>query len=435
MALCTNVQVTDVPEKLPSDFSQSQIAAHTEFCPSARCCPRTGTLGGRKGHELSELEEKTRPGSLSNSPKVMQPVRSQCANPGGAVCVSGSGGGVCVLLGAEAESHLAGEAVSPVPAPSPRHRSGSIQDWLSTSPFGPPSLAREGQAETGLTLVTTMSEAFDCAKCSESLYGRKYIQTDSGPYCVPCYDNTFANTCAECQQLIGHDSRELFYEDRHFHEGCFRCGRCQRSLADEPFTCQDSELLCNDCYCSAFSSQCSACGETVMPGSRKLEYGGQTWHEHCFLCSGCEQPLGSRSFVPDKGAHYCVPCYENKFAPRCARCSKTLTQGGVTYRDQPWHRECLVCTGCQTPLAGQQFTSRDDDPYCVACFGELFAPKCSSCKRPITGLGGGKYVSFEDRHWHHSCFSCARCSTSLVGQGFVPDGDQVLCQGCSQAGP
>uniref|UniRef100_A0A8D1CPW9 Four and a half LIM domains protein 3 n=2 Tax=Sus scrofa TaxID=9823 RepID=A0A8D1CPW9_PIG len=285
------------------------------------------------------------------------------------------------------------------------------------------------------SITATMSETFDCAKCSESLYGRKYIQTDNGPYCVPCYDNTFANTCAECQQLIGHDSRELFYEDRHFHEGCFRCCRCQRSLADEPFTCQDSELLCNDCYCSAFSSQCSACRETVMPGSRKLEYGGQTWHEHCFLCSGCEQPLGSCSFVPDKGAHYCVPCYENKFAPRCARCSKTLTQGGVTYRDQPWHRECLVCTGCQTPLAGQQFTSRDDDPYCVACFGELFAPKCSSCKRPITGLGGGKYVSFEDRHWHHSCFSCARCSTSLVGQGFVPDGDQVLCQGCSQAGP
>lgn len=69
---------------------------------------------------------------------------------------------------------------------------------------------------------------------------------------------------------------------------------------------------------------------------------------------------------------------------------QTLTQGGVTYRDQPWHRECLVCTGCKTPLAGQQFTSRDDDPYCVACFGELFAPKCSSCKRPITGGSSGE---------------------------------------------
>lgn len=59
-----------------------------------------------------------------------------------------------------------------------------------------------------------MSEAFDCAKCSESLYGRKYIQTDDGPYCVPCYDNTFANTCAECQQLIGHDSRVRTGPDR-----------------------------------------------------------------------------------------------------------------------------------------------------------------------------------------------------------------------------
>lgn len=77
--------------------------------------------------------------------------------------------------------------------------------------------------------------------------------------------------------------QELFYEDRHFHEGCFRCCRCQRSLADEPFTCQDSELLCNDCYCSAFSSQCSACGETVMPGTSPGAPG--VWDRHAWpLC-------------------------------------------------------------------------------------------------------------------------------------------------------
>lgn len=143
----------------------------------------------------------------------------------------------------------------------------------------------------------------------------------------------------------------------------------------------EKKLLSPDCHVNS---------SKLRKEVQLLEYGGQTWHEHCFLCSGCEQPLGSRSFVPDKGALYCVPCYENKCAPRCARCSKTLTQGGVTYRDQPWHRECLVCTGCKTPLAEQQFTSRDDDPYCVACFGELFAPKCSSCNRPITGGSGSE---------------------------------------------
>ncbi|NXC20187.1 FHL3 protein, partial [Corythaeola cristata] len=286
--------------------------------------------------------------------------------------------------------------------------------------------AGEGGPQTG-----TMTECFDCDNCKESLYGRKYIQMDNGPYCIPCYDAHFANTCDECKELIGHDCRELYYEDRHYHEHCFRCFRCDRSLADEPFTCQGEELLCNDCYCNEFSSKCIACEKTVMPGSRKLEYNGQTWHEHCFICSSCQQPIGSRSFIPDKKDYYCVPCYESKFAPRCTRCKKTLTKGGVTYRDEPWHKECFVCTGCKTPLAGQQFTSQDDNPYCIKCFGNLYAKKCSACTKPITGFGGGKYVSFEDRHWHHNCFNCARCNTSLVGKGFIPDNDEILCRDCS----
>ncbi|NXI48002.1 FHL3 protein, partial [Galbula dea] len=287
-------------------------------------------------------------------------------------------------------------------------------------------IAGEGDPHTG-----TMTECFDCDNCKESLYGRKYIQMDNGPYCIPCYDAHFANTCDECKELIGHDCRELYYEDRHYHEHCFRCFRCDRSLADEPFTCQGEELLCNDCYCSEFSSKCVACEKTVMPGSRKLEYNGQTWHEHCFICSSCQQPIGSRSFIPDNKDYYCVPCYESKFAPRCTRCKKTLTKGGVTYRDEPWHKECFVCTGCKTPLAGQQFTSQDDNPYCIKCFGNLYAKKCSACTKPITGFGGGKYVSFEDRHWHHNCFNCARCNTSLVGKGFIPDNDEILCRDCS----
>ncbi|MEE6484010.1 hypothetical protein FKM82_013723 [Ascaphus truei] len=167
-----------------------------------------------------------------------------------------------------------------------------------------------------------MSEPFDCGSCKESLYGRKYIQMEEGPYCIPCYDSLFANTCDECKELIGHDARELYYEDRHYHEHCFRCFRCDHSLADEPFTCQDEELLCNDCYCSEFSSKCVSCDKTVMPGSRKLEYNGQTWHEHCFICNSCKQPIGSLSFVPEDQAHYCIPCYESKLAPRCTRCKK-----------------------------------------------------------------------------------------------------------------
>ena len=36
-------------------------------------------------------------------------------------------------------------------------------------------------------------------------------------------------------------------------------------------------------------------------------------------------------------------------------------------------------------LAGQKFASRNDKPYCANCFGELFAKRCTSCSKPITG--------------------------------------------------
>lgn len=64
---------------------------------------------------------------------------------------------------------------------------------------------------------------------------------------------------------------------------------------------------------------------------------------------------------------------------------QTLSKGGVTYRDEPWHKECFVCTNCKTQLAGQHFTSRDDSPYCLKCFGNLYAKKCEACAKPITG--------------------------------------------------
>lgn len=64
---------------------------------------------------------------------------------------------------------------------------------------------------------------------------------------------------------------------------------------------------------------------------------------------------------------------------------QVITTGGVTYKNDPWHRECFTCTHCQIPLAGQRFTSRDEQPYCADCFGELFAKRCTACTKPITG--------------------------------------------------
>ncbi|XP_068135510.1 four and a half LIM domains protein 5 isoform X2 [Hyperolius riggenbachi] len=191
-------------------------------------------------------------------------------------------------------------------------------------------------------------------------------------------------------------------------------------------------LLCIDCYSNEYSSKCFNCKASIMPGSRKMDYKGCSWHETCFVCQGCQQPLGNKPFIPKQSSLYCVPCFENQFASRCQSCKKAITTSGISFENQPWHTECFVCTNCKKMLAGEQFTSKDDDPYCIDCYGNLFANKCSACAKPIVGQGGDKYISFEDHHWHPHCFMCSKCSASLVGQQFLQQDDDVLCIECGR---
>uniref|UniRef100_A0A803VXG9 Four and a half LIM domains protein 5 n=1 Tax=Ficedula albicollis TaxID=59894 RepID=A0A803VXG9_FICAL len=225
----------------------------------------------------------------------------------------------------------------------------------------------------------------DCHFCLQSLRGRKYALREENAYCVPCYDSLYANPCEECKQPIECNSKDLAYKGRHWHEGCFRCAKCSRSLVEKPFAAKDEVLLCTECYSDEYSSKCFHCQKTIMPGSRKMEFKGSSWHESCFVCQYCRQPLGTKPLITKDNENYCVPCFEKQFAHHCYACKKVITSGGVTYDDQPWHKECFVCAVCKTQLSSQRFISKDEYPYCVDCFSKFCAKKCAACKKPITG--------------------------------------------------
>ncbi|XP_077296394.1 prickle-like protein 1 isoform X2 [Arctopsyche grandis] len=273
---------------------------------------------------------------------------------------------------------------------------------------------------------------FCCWQCDESLTGQRYVLRDEHPYCIKCYESVFANGCEECNKIIGIDSKDLSYKDKHWHEVCFLCAKCRVSLVDKQFGSKVDKIYCGNCYDAQFASRCDGCGEVFRAGTKKMEYKTRQWHEKCFCCVVCKTPIGTKSFIPREQEIYCAGCYEEKFATRCVKCNKIITQGGVTYKNEPWHRECFTCTNCSTSLAGQRFTSRDDKPYCAECFGELFAKRCTSCSKPITGIGGTRFISFEDRHWHNDCFICALCKTSLVGRGFITDAQDIICPECAK---
>uniref|UniRef100_A0A3P8TAS9 Four and a half LIM domains 5 n=1 Tax=Amphiprion percula TaxID=161767 RepID=A0A3P8TAS9_AMPPE len=168
----------------------------------------------------------------------------------------------------------------------------------------------------------SISERFDCHYCKDSLLGKKYIMKEDTQYCTKCYENLFANCCEGCSSSIGCNCKDLSYKDRHWHEQCFKCAKCSRSLVEKAFAAKDDLLLCTECYAHDYSSKCSTCKKTIMPGSRKMEYKGNSWHETCFLCHRCQQPIGTKSFIPKDTGYFCVPCFEKQFAYQCCACKK-----------------------------------------------------------------------------------------------------------------
>lgn len=87
-----------------------------------------------------------------------------------------------------------------------------------------------------------------------------------------------------------------------------------------------------------------------VPGSRKMEYKGNSWHETCFLCHRCQQPIGTKSFIPKDNGYFCVPCFEKQFAYQCCACKKVELQQSVLYvltvvvHKIPLSRVCHTCT-------------------------------------------------------------------------------------------
>uniref|UniRef100_A0A183JW10 LIM zinc-binding domain-containing protein n=1 Tax=Schistosoma curassoni TaxID=6186 RepID=A0A183JW10_9TREM len=126
-------------------------------------------------------------------------------------------------------------------------------------------------------------------------------------------------------------SQDLSFKERHWHEKCFKCSACTTSLADRPFATKEEQLYCSDCYDERFAARCDGCQGVFKAGMRKYEYRGQQWHEECFLCVECKQPIGAKSFIPRENQVVCVPCYEAKYAQRCTKCSEVGLHSLLSY--------------------------------------------------------------------------------------------------------
>ena len=112
---------------------------------------------------------------------------------------------------------------------------------------------------------------------------------------------------------------------------------------------------------------------------------GRTWHPEHFVCTHCQEEIGSRNFFEREGLPYCETDYHNLFSPRCHYCNGPIL---------------------------------DVSPCCVHMCSFLFVDYSHPTKHVVVSFQ--KVVTALDRTWHPEHFFCAQC-----GSFFGPEGTEI----------
>ncbi|XP_074780291.1 LIM domain-binding protein 3-like [Athene noctua] len=153
---------------------------------------------------------------------------------------------------------------------------------------------------------------------------------------------------------------------------------------------------------------------------------GRSWHPEEFNCAYCKTSLADMCFVEEQNSVYCERCYEQFFAPTCARCHTKIMGEVMHALRKTWHTSCFVCAACKMPFGNSLFHMEDGEPYCEKDYVALFSTKCHGCDFPVEA--GDKFIEALGHTWHDTCFICAVCHVNLEGQPFYSKKDKPLCK-------
>ncbi|CAK9296673.1 unnamed protein product [Gordionus sp. m RMFG-2023] len=160
-----------------------------------------------------------------------------------------------------------------------------------------------------------------CWKCNNSIL--EYVENDSQPYCLECYEKYLANKCKECSKMISAGEKAIKLSVFNwYHAPCFKCVKCKECLEEKLYDKRKGKPYCSKCFGEAFIGKCFACDQVIEPGQSKIENDGKIWHDKCFICVTCKKPLVDIDIYPDDDGMHCEECFKTKIAAICKKCDK-----------------------------------------------------------------------------------------------------------------
>ncbi|KAL0974344.1 hypothetical protein UPYG_G00219130 [Umbra pygmaea] len=170
---------------------------------------------------------------------------------------------------------------------------------------------------------------------------------------------------------------------------------------------------------------CGACNKIIR--GRYLVALGKSWHPEEFQCFQCQVVLDEGGFFEERGSVFCTKCYDNRYAPNCAKCKKKIAGEIMHALKMTYHVQCFMCAACKTPIRNQAFYMEEGEPYCERDYEKMFGTKCHGCDFKIDA--GDRFLEALGYSWHDTCFVCALCQINLEGKTFYSKKDKPLCKG------
>ena len=129
----------------------------------------------------------------------------------------------------------------------------------------------------------------------------------------------------------------------------------------------------------------------------------------------------------------------NPISPVCLQCSLFVhdTDAHVIVQDRRVHAACFLCYGCDNNLTNMKYMEYARQQWCVPCYEEFHAPRCSGCKQ-ICRIGESLVINERCRGvsttYHVACLEeeqrkkrkkCYRC-----GEFFFETMIESICPKC-----
>lgn len=163
-------------------------------------------------------------------------------------------------------------------------------------------------AEHANPLARWHPKCFSCVECNVLLTDLLYYNHNNKIYCQKHYDDLTKPKlmCAACDLPI-ESSEYVNAEDHFWHKEHFVCWECDGVLAGKKYIVSESLPYCLDCHSKLYTKKCNSCNWTIPPDTIRLTYENIDWHAspNCFKCFTCHKNLLETQFLLKNSLLFC----------------------------------------------------------------------------------------------------------------------------------